>query len=390
MEIRPDTLSRLCGEIARLGRIVEKVRGELASNSPLVQVKIDAVLVSATSLVTSHGGEPGRTVANDLATLRSALADLLDDYDPGSDEPMFALEQAHLKLGLLHAPLDKALAAAAEMGMQPDRPLGFQPSANGVPASALDKRSIGALLARLDRIEMQIDSLVEETAPAKQPSAQQVSLIGYFIDKMRGQLGLARLELGAKRTVDFDNLARAVELMVDLTTNFVASARKMLVKITDGVRAKAKRIGKATARVVRNVKTVVKRARRSVELEPKDTSVADAGGPMGTVDQKSSPSPLPDFDSVLEALRRETSTEEIDEVERAAISAALLGTRLDLERHARAAGNGAQAERREQDDLKRIRGIGVLLEKNSMVWAYIVTNTLPHGTKTISERSASF
>lgn len=272
--ISPGPLAALQANVALLGRIVERIRGEFRTNDPHIGKAILPLLDTAAAVVATNAAEPTATVADELAALKGTLGDLLADYDPASSEPSFALGAAHEKLGLLYAPLDKALMAARAMGLEPSRPVGYLAGETGVPAQALDRRAIDALIARLDRIEAQIDGVLVEIQPERAPSAQQVGLVTYFVAKMRSHLGLARLELGIKRSVDLDALARAVSGMADLTRDFVESTRNMLVKISDAVRTKARSIGKATSRVVKNLRVVVKRyGRRRLDTASPATPV---------------------------------------------------------------------------------------------------------------------
>lgn len=266
-ETTPQQIARLEADLARLGRVVGSVRGDASLNDPELAGRLGTMFELAKGIIARNCDGFAVSLADDLATLKGQLLDLIEDFDPASDEPMYAIQRAQGSLGVLMVPVDRALMSAQALGLRPAMPVGHVPENVGIPAATLDRRSVDALLGRLDRIGRQLDDLKVEAAPERAPSAQQRHLVTHFLAEMRSQLGLMRAELTLKRAVDFNAISRAVDTTVELTKDLVASARGMVRTVSDAVREKALAVRGETRRLVRGVRTFVARTVKRVVPE---------------------------------------------------------------------------------------------------------------------------
>jgi tetratricopeptide (TPR) repeat protein len=213
------------------------------------------VLSHAPKIIANHVARIGPMLANDIATLNSQIirhAIPREDRDLGPTERLRNLRAAR---GNVVADIESVLRAAALIGLHPSRP-----EINLPPAVVVERAGLEGLLSsmarRLDEVERGLTPIAAEAQSDAQPTARQVTVIGFFVESMTIELALAKLEARGKSLIDLASLGRAVEAMGTLTTDFVETTRGMLRSCGDGLRRAAEMIRPRVGRLVSGMKSI--------------------------------------------------------------------------------------------------------------------------------------
>ncbi len=248
----------LAERLAELQAATDDLRGALPFvNNPALHTHAASLAAGAAKLVAAHLESPagGPDLANDLAGLMSATRALrvpAQDDDLGRTPSLQRLRSAK---GLIVAALGDALDAAGALGLHPHQ----APLPQDVPVElprAGNEGLLNGIAGRLDAVVRKLDALdAAKAGPAGFP--QQSGLVEYYVGAMRLEIDLARLHLTiATDGSDFSALARAIEVMTDLTGDFVATVRAWVARVSptlallaEGTRRQVRRVA-AGARAV--------------------------------------------------------------------------------------------------------------------------------------------
>jgi len=201
----------LAKEIAALTHALQDFRDALRPvNDEVLNEAFREVLDDAERIVKEHARRPGAYIADDMANLRSLFARRnlpREDPDLGRIPSLTALRSAR---GALLADFDAILNEARNLGLVPgdqkfDLPAGIEIERAG------REGQLAALEARLRRVERDLESkIAPEGRRDEGRSPQQIGLVNFYVEAMKIELLLAKLETRARDLVDLAGLSRAI------------------------------------------------------------------------------------------------------------------------------------------------------------------------------------
>ena len=276
----------LTDRLAELQAATEDLRAALPFvNDATLHTHAEALATGAARLVAAHREGPGHgpDLANDLAGLMSAVRALRvpsQDDELGRTPTLLCLRSA---IGLIAMALGDALDAAQALGLNPSQ----SPLPQELPVElprAGNEELLNGIARRLDAVVRKLDALDKaKAAPTDFP--QQTGLLEYYVGAMRLEIDLAKLHLTiASETSDFGALARAVEVMTELTGDFVATVRAWVGRVSDTVAQLAEGARKEVRRVAAGTRTALAwvvrrtyrlRAAQTAREQPFDSSRLD-------------------------------------------------------------------------------------------------------------------
>ena len=245
---------------------IEELHSALPSVSdPALLTHAQALAEAAARVVTAHRDSPGPDIADDLAGLISAAHTLrVPPQDPelGRTQTLQTLRAAK---GLIVAALGDAMDAARALGRYPRE----VPLPRELPVEIGRTRNEGLLQGiakRLDELVTGLDAL--ENANAEPPNfPQQTGLLNIYVSVMRVEVDLARLHLTVgEQIIDFRALARAVEVIWELTRSFSATIRAWVSRVSDEVTRVAEEVRTRVRRLVAGTRTAAKWITRNARL----------------------------------------------------------------------------------------------------------------------------
>jgi hypothetical protein len=210
-------------------------------------------------------------IADDLAGLMSAAHTLrvpVQDPALGRTEALQTLRKAK---GLIVTALGEALDAARALGLYPREAPLWRELPMEIPRTG-NEGLLRGIAKRLDEVVGRLDALDHEKAvPTAFP--QQTGLLNFYIGAMRVEVDLARLHLTVDaEMIDFGALARAVEVMTELTGDFVATVRAWIGRVSDavthiadGVRRRVRRLAAGTSTAVKWIERKAEKLKRFAE-----------------------------------------------------------------------------------------------------------------------------
>jgi hypothetical protein len=262
---------------------IEELHSALPSvNDPVLRTPAQALVEAAASVMTAHQGRPGPDIADDLAGLMSAAHTLrvpVQDPALGRTEALQTLRKAK---GLIVTALGEALDAARALGLYPREAPLWRELPTEVPRTG-NEGLLRGIAKRLDEVVGRLDALDNEKAvPTAFP--QQTGLLNFYIGAMRVEVDLARLHLTlGEETIDFGALARAVEVMTELTGDFLATVRAWIGRVSDAVTRIAEGVRVWVRRLAAGTGTAAKWIERKARLahaapgEPSHPALLDGG-----------------------------------------------------------------------------------------------------------------
>ena len=226
-------------------------------------------------LIDLHGGRATATIADDAANLRSLFMRYAIPREDAEFGPLNSLKRLRSARGTLIAEIEAVLLAAESVGLEPQNP-SFRPP----PSIEFERAGLSGLLAgmerRLVRVEASLDDLRPEGDATPEHSSQQVQLVNFFVDNVAAEIALARAETSAP-IVDFASLTRAVEVMAELTRNFLVTVRAWRARVTRSLQRAAGAFRPLVKRVVRELKVIIHRVRRIGEPAGGSARLAEPG-----------------------------------------------------------------------------------------------------------------
>jgi hypothetical protein len=227
------------------------------------------VLDAAEPIVEAHCRRPSALIADDMANLRSLFSRQLvprKDQDLGNIPTLTALRSAR---GSILADFDSVLAAARDLGRIPSDSKFFGPADIKFERAGREGQ-LAALEQRLRRVERDLETkIAPEGRLDEGHSSQQIGLVNFYVDAMKIEITLARLETRAREFIDFIGLSRAIEAIGELTADFVATVQGLWEKVTETLRRSAQDIRPTVRRAIGGFRTMVKRIRWQAPAKPK-------------------------------------------------------------------------------------------------------------------------
>lgn len=244
-------------------------------NDVVLRIHAEA-LAKGAAVVAAHQDKSacGPEIADDLAGLLSAARTLrvpAQDPELGRTPTLQGLRAAK---GLIVAALTDALEAAQALGLTPravslpwDSPAEIPRVENEGLLRAITKR-LDSVMEKLDILDIaKNDSKVFE---------QQISLLEFYVGAMRVEINIAKLHLTiGDSTIDFSALGRAVEVMTDLTGDFIATIRAWTGRVSASVSRVAEEVRTRVRRVAVGTRTVAKwLVRKTRFVSPEKTDIS--------------------------------------------------------------------------------------------------------------------
>jgi Leucine Rich repeats (2 copies) len=256
----------LSERLADIGTEVDTIRDTLPSvNDPDLHRRVAALADLAAELVAVHT-QPGPDLAEALAGLLSATRALrvpARDPELGRTPTLDGLRAVQ---GRLVMAVTDALDAAQALGLRPRHLPAIQEQAVDIPRAG-NEALLRGIVDRLDDVATRLRAL---DAARAEPTifVQQTGLLTVYLRAMQVEIDLARLQLTiGDTTVDFGALSRAAEAMAGLTSDFVATVRAWIGRVSDAVARSARELPGRVRKVATGIRTaarwIVRRARRA-------------------------------------------------------------------------------------------------------------------------------
>jgi hypothetical protein len=258
----PPKHAGLVKELVALNESISEFREALRPvNDEALNEAFREVLDDARGIVEGHARRPGEHIADDLANLRSLFMRRQiprEDADLGKTPTLTALRSAR---GSVLADLESALGEARSIGLVPSDPIYNMPSGVEIERAGREGQ-LCALQERLRKVEHKLSDIASEGRSDAGHSLQQVGLVNFYVETMKAELILARLETRVSLSVDLTSLARAVEAIGELTADFVATVEGLRGKVTDTLKHAAQAIRPSVGKVVSGFNAMVISVRR--------------------------------------------------------------------------------------------------------------------------------
>jgi hypothetical protein len=151
------------------------------------------------------------------------------------------------------AAINDALEATEKIGLRVRQPALMHVMAAEVPRGPVNSL-LDSIHARLSAVEKTLDALDDAR---KQPTSfrQQQGLLNFYVETMRVEASLTKLHLsGVSQVFDLDGVARAIEVMSELTGDFIETVRSWGRLLANNVIFTAERVTKQIRRLVRGVR----------------------------------------------------------------------------------------------------------------------------------------
>jgi Leucine-rich repeat (LRR) protein len=239
---------------------------------------------AADVILTRHLERPGLAIADDAAHLRSLFSRLSIPREHPDLGPLPRLKNLRAARGNLLADLDDILAAASSLGWRPTDPALPDIASTTIVSFGLDK-VLSALVARINAVEDQLNESIEpESQGGQGRNLVQIGLVNAYVETMKTELSLARLEASLKPLIDFAALARAVGNIGRMTADFIVTVRGFGAKATKELHRAADAIAPKVRKVVTGFRTIVgsvlrQRKSASFAVQKPDDSVPQEAEP---------------------------------------------------------------------------------------------------------------
>jgi CheY-like chemotaxis protein len=235
------------------GLVAELKKSLPSVNDEMLRTQSIALVVAAEAVVRNHSPEPSSAIADDLDGLMTGLLAFripIQDRDLGSTPTLDLLRRIK---GLMLASVNDATEAAARLGLYPHQSPLRKQIPSDVPRSQIEGL-LASVISRISSVEQTLDSL-ESSGNVQTQFRQQNGLLNFYVGSMRVEVNLTKLHLNVSPvTIDLDGITRAIEVMAELTRDFVETVRSWSNLLTAAVVAGAERVAKQVRRLARGVK----------------------------------------------------------------------------------------------------------------------------------------
>ena len=272
-----DALDDIDAVLARLRDALPSVNDETLR--PHID-KLSAFAAGAALVMEHRPAQIDQAMVDRLASLLSDIGQVrlpVRDRDLGFTQGLDKVTGAQ---GQMVIALRAALDAAKALGIEPSKP--DELTGAEVPRALTGK--LTALFARMDILSSALDRLDAVSRTANAGPVEQRGLVNLYVGEMKVEQRLALLSLTiGDTTIDFDSLIRAVEAMVRLTGDFLATLRGWAERVSASIQTAAEGLLHPVRRVARGVRASVgwlahkfQQARRRSEAEPPPDFSMDA------------------------------------------------------------------------------------------------------------------
>lgn len=231
-----------------------------AVNDPEWRDAFDASIMAAKAVTTFHAEVVHPSIADDLVSIRSQFARHIVPREDPMLGPLESLRRIRSARGSLLAEIDEMLTAAADLGVVPS-----VPSLELPPSTEFERAGFEMLFEdlgkRLRAVEDGLKEVEAEGRPEVAPDMRQRGLVNFYVNNMNVELALAKVETGVKAVVDIASLGRAIEVMGELTRDFVGTVNGMGRVLS----ARIKQVALAMAPKVRSLSTGLRAIVRKVK-----------------------------------------------------------------------------------------------------------------------------
>jgi CheY-like chemotaxis protein len=244
----------LLAAMADVKDLVDELKRSLSGvNDEMLRTQSVALVVAAEAVVRNHIPEPSSAIADDLNNLMTGLLAFripIQDRDLGKTPTLDLLRRIK---GLMLASVNDAVEAAARMGLHARQSPLRKQIPSDVPRSQIEGL-LASVISRLSNVERTLDSL-ESSGNVQTQFRQQNGLLNFYVGSMRVEINLTKLHLNVSPvTIDLEGITRAIEVMAELTRDFVETVRSWSDLLTIAVVAGAERVAKQVRRLSRGVR----------------------------------------------------------------------------------------------------------------------------------------
>jgi hypothetical protein len=243
-----------------VGLATEELRGTLPFvNDPALRPHVEALANGAARVIANCRGNPGGGpgIADNLAGLLSAARAL---RVPAQDQELgrtTTLQSLRVAKGLIVAALVDALEAAEALGLRPRPQAAMMQQLSAEVPRVGNAGLLRALATRLDELVGRLDAL-DNVKVVPTNFAPQTGLLDFYVDAMRVEVDVAKMHLAINdATADFGALTRAVEVMTELTGDFVTTVRAWVGRVSVVVIHLAAEVNAKVRRIAAGARTAV-------------------------------------------------------------------------------------------------------------------------------------
>jgi CheY-like chemotaxis protein len=240
--------------ISAIQELVREARTNLRGvNDAPLRLQTETLINVVDLVVRNHIPTPKPTIADDLSGLMKgwmAFRPPNSDPDLGRTPTLSVVRQTK---GLMLAAINDALEATEKVGLRVRQPALMHSMPAEVPRGSVTSL-LDSIHARLSAVEKTLDALDDAR---KQPTSfrQQQELLNFYVESMRVEASLTKLHLSnVSQVFDLDGVVRAIEVMSDLTGDFIETVRSWGRLLANNVIFTAERATKQILRLVRGVR----------------------------------------------------------------------------------------------------------------------------------------
>ena len=229
-----------------------------AVNDPEWRDAFEASITTGKAVAGFHAQVVHPSIADDLVSVRSQFARHMVPREDPQLGPLESLKRIRAARGSVLAEIDEMLAAAADLGVKPSAPMIELPPATEFERAGFEML-FDDLAKRLRAVEDGLKQVEAEGRPETASDVRQRGLVNFYVGNMNVELALAKVETSIKAVVDFASLGRAIEVMGELTRDFVGTVNGMSRVLSEGLKAAAKDISPKVRSLSTGLRAIVRK-----------------------------------------------------------------------------------------------------------------------------------
>lgn len=253
--MRQQALLATLGELQSLSDELDGVLSTVNARCFLPEAKLLAE--ASHKVLATHLPDPRPTIADDFAVMLDSLRKF---RIPGKDTEFGntpTLEQIRQLQGLMTLETMNLLQALEDMGQKPHQLRLISQPAGDVPKAGLEP-----ILRGLDKRLLDVETalLALNNAALEEPAhfQPQKGLLARFIETMKTELGLARLQISVGNSLNLEVLTHIIEVMGELTRNFMSTVNAWRRHISERLVKHSAEVRRRVSRVANGLRTTVK------------------------------------------------------------------------------------------------------------------------------------